>query len=171
MAGTERVRCGTPCGVVELHVGGGRVLAARLTGPGARVARGEAQTPSPQARRFVDALGRHFRGEPPALRAEELDLPACSAFRRRVYGELMKVGFGRVITYGELAARVGRPGGARAVGQALGRNPWAVFVPCHRVIAAGGRLGGFGAGPLWKARLLAHEGWTVADGKLKEADR
>ena len=169
MARTERMRCGSPCGVVELHVRDGKLLAVRLLGPRGRSE--ETHRASPDARRFAAALARHFRAEPTGVSAEDLDLSACSAFQERVYRELMKVGFGRLVTYGELAGRAGRPRAAQAVGQALGRNPWAVFVPCHRVVAAGGRPGGFGAGPEWKTRLLAHEGWTVADGTLKEADR
>jgi methylated-DNA-[protein]-cysteine S-methyltransferase len=169
MTQIERMRCETPCGVVELHVGGGKLAGVRLLGPRARA--GGPQPASRAARRFATALARCFWGAPSGIRAEELDLSACSAFQERVYRELMKVGFGRLVTYGELAARVGRPGAARAVGQAVGRNHWPVFVPCHRVVAAGGRPGGFSAGPEWKARLLAHEGWIVADGRLKEAHK
>jgi len=98
-------------------------------------------------------------------------MAGCTAFEQRVYRALLQVEFGRLITYGELAAQAGRPGAARAVGQAMGRNPWPIFVPCHRVVAAGGRVGGFSAGPEWKARLLEHEGWTMVDGRLKEAHR
>ena len=63
------------------------------------------------------------------------------------------------MTYGEMAARLGAPGSARAVGQALGRNPFALIVPCHRVVAAGGKMGGFSAngGVATKLRLLAIE--------------
>lgn len=169
MSRTERIRCGTPCGVVELHVCGSRLGAVRLLGSRARA--GDAGTASEAARRFAAALARWFRGEPCGVGVGDLDLSACTPFQQRVYRKLMKVGFGRLIAYGELAARTGRPGAARAVGQAVGANPWPLFVPCHRVVAADGRLGGFSAGLEWKARLLEHEGWTVSAGKLKEGSR
>lgn len=92
----------------------------------------------------------------------ELDMEGLSSFRIAVYKELMKVPFGEVITYGELARRIGRPGGARAVGQAMNRNPFLIIVPCHRVVASGGKdhlsLGGFGAGLDVKRMLLRLEG-------------
>ncbi|MFO8034992.1 MAG: methylated-DNA--[protein]-cysteine S-methyltransferase [Candidatus Bipolaricaulota bacterium] len=79
-------------------------------------------------------------------------------FQLQVWQELMRVPFGRVVTYGELARRVGRPNGARATGGAIGANPIPIIIPCHRVIGAGGRLGGFGAGLRWKRLLLTLEG-------------
>jgi methylated-DNA-[protein]-cysteine S-methyltransferase len=76
------------------------------------------------------------------------------------------VRFGEVVTYGELARRAGKPGAARAIGQAMGRNTLPIFVPCHRVVAADSGLGGFGAGLAWKAGLLRHEGWSVSEGRI-----
>ncbi|NIO12689.1 MAG: methylated-DNA--[protein]-cysteine S-methyltransferase, partial [Xanthomonadales bacterium] len=84
-----------------------------------------------------------------------------SDFQRRVYLRLMEVPRGEVVSYSELAELAGVPGAARAVGQALGRNPVPIFVPCHRVVRKDGRAGGFGAGMEWKRCLLAREGWTV----------
>lgn len=81
-----------------------------------------------------------------------------SDFQRRVLGELLKIPFGKTVTYGELAARAGRPGGARAVGGAVGKNPIPVIVPCHRVVASGGKLGGFSSGLSRKRWLHEHEG-------------
>ena len=80
-------------------------------------------------------------------------------FHRRVYAAARKIPPAATLTYGELAARIGAPGAARAVGQALGRNPFALIVPCHRVVAAGGKAGGFSAsgGVTTKLRLLALE--------------
>lgn len=78
-------------------------------------------------------------------------------FRRKVWEELMKVGYGHTVTYGELAERVGHGGSARAVGGAVGANPLFAIVPCHRTKAAGGRLGGFAWGVGLKARLLQME--------------
>lgn len=79
-------------------------------------------------------------------------------FQRAVWGAARAIPHGRTRTYGEIAAAVGRPGAARAVGQALGANPVPLLVPCHRVVAAGGGLGGFTGGLDLKARLLALEG-------------
>lgn len=81
-----------------------------------------------------------------------------SPFQRQVWQALTEIPFGETISYGELARRVGRPGAARAVGAANGRNPVSVVVPCHRVIGADGTLTGYGWGNDRKAWLLRHEG-------------
>jgi methylated-DNA-[protein]-cysteine S-methyltransferase len=75
-------------------------------------------------------------------------------FQRRVWAQLCEIPYGETISYGELARRVGNPNAARAVGLANGRNPVAVIVPCHRVIAADGSLGGYGGGTQRKTHLL-----------------
>ena len=85
-----------------------------------------------------------------------------SAFQQRVWEELSKVGYGETVTYGELAARVGRPGAARAVGLANARNPVSVVVPCHRVIGANGKLTGYGGGMESKRWLLELEAGVLA---------
>ncbi|HSW28839.1 MAG TPA: methylated-DNA--[protein]-cysteine S-methyltransferase [Longimicrobiales bacterium] len=90
-----------------------------------------------------------------------LDLEAVTGFQREVYDELMKVPYGRVITYGDLADAVGRAELARAVGQAVGANPVPILIPCHRVVAAEGRLGGFTGGLAIKAALLRTENVDV----------
>lgn len=90
-----------------------------------------------------------------------LDLEAATDFQREVYAELVRIPFGRVTTYGELAETVRRPEGARAVGQAVGANPIPILIPCHRVVAAEGRLGGFSAGLAVKAALLRIENVDV----------
>lgn len=88
-----------------------------------------------------------------------VDLSRVSDFERRVLRTLRTdVAFGEVIPYGELARRIGRPGAARAVGNALGKNPVAIVVPCHRVIRSDGSLGGYTGGLEFKRRLLAIEG-------------
>ena len=81
-------------------------------------------------------------------------------FHRRVYQVARTIPPGKTLTYGDVARRLGDPGAAQAVGQALGRNPFAIIVPCHRVVAAGGRIGGFSAngGAATKRRILAIEG-------------
>jgi methylated-DNA-[protein]-cysteine S-methyltransferase len=103
-------------------------------------------------------------GEPVDLGFVELDLDGVPDFQRRVYEVARTIPRGRTMTYGEVASRLGEPGSARAVGQALGRNPFAIVVPCHRVLAAGGKLGGFSArgGVSTKRRLLALEGAPAA---------
>ena len=81
-----------------------------------------------------------------------------SAFERDVWAALEEVPYGTTATYGEIAERIGRPGRARAVGAANGRNPIAIVVPCHRVIGAGGKLTGYGGGLERKRELLVLEG-------------
>lgn len=80
-----------------------------------------------------------------------------SAFQREVWEALMQIPFGETTSYGALAARIGRPGAARAVGLANATNPIALIVPCHRVIGADGRLTGYGGGLPLKRALLEHE--------------
>lgn len=108
-------------------------------------------------------LRRHLAGEPQDLASVPLDLAGVPLFARRVYDAARAVPSGATVTYGELAARLGSKGASRAVGQALGRNPFAVIVPCHRVVAGGGRMGGFSAhgGAALKDRLLRIEGGAV----------
>ncbi len=80
------------------------------------------------------------------------------SFKRQVLEVVSKIPYGQVFTYGEIAERLGNPKAVRAVGQALTANPIPIFVPCHRVIAAGGKLGGYAAGAQLKRRLLELEG-------------
>jgi len=88
-----------------------------------------------------------------------LDLEGVPPFHRRVYEVTRAIPPGEVLTYGEVARRIGEPGAARAVGQALGKNPFAPVIPCHRVLAAGGQPGGFSAegGAGTKLRMLEIE--------------
>jgi methylated-DNA-[protein]-cysteine S-methyltransferase len=89
-----------------------------------------------------------------------LDMSAVPDFDRRVYEVVRTIPPGETRTYGEVAAELGAPGAAQAVGQAMGRNPFPPIVPCHRVLAAGRRIGGFSArgGPRTKLRMLENEG-------------
>lgn len=84
--------------------------------------------------------------------------PGGTAFQRRVWAELVKIPAGTTVTYGELARRAGRPGAARAVGSAVGRNPVSIVVPCHRVVGSDGALTGYAGGLARKSFLLALEG-------------
>ena len=86
--------------------------------------------------------------------------PGGTDFQQLVWNELKRIGPGTVLSYGEVARRIGRPQAARAVGAACGANPLAIVIPCHRVVGSGGGLGGFGGGLKLKKRLLKAEGWT-----------
>jgi len=119
----------------------------------------ETSAPPPAVERARDAITALLDGGPADLSSIVLDMEGLPAFHRRVYEAARLIPPGATRTYGEVAAGIGAPGAARAVGQALGRNPFAVVVPCHRVLAAGGRTGGFSAsgGVSTKLRMLAIE--------------
>ena len=102
------------------------------------------------------ALEKYFAGQEPALDFT-LDLAVGSRFERRVWEATRRVPYGSLVSYGTLAARLGMPGGARAVGNALGRNPVPIVVPCHRVIHGDQSIGGFSSGLRWKRFLLELE--------------
>ena len=114
--------------------------------------RGNRSAQSELERQVADELKRYFTGQLKSftfpIRTEGTE------FNRRVWHELEKVPYGETISYGELAHRVGNPKAARAVGTANGRNPIPIVIPCHRVVAAGGKLGGYGGGLALKRRLL-----------------
>jgi methylated-DNA-[protein]-cysteine S-methyltransferase len=122
--------------------------------------------PPPAVAAAAGAIAAHLRGETADLSSIPLDMTAVPAFHRQVYTVARTIPSGTTWSYGQLAARAGAAGLAREVGQALGQNPFAIVVPCHRVVAAGGRTGGFSArgGVGTKLRLLALEGWC--DGPL-----
>ncbi|WP_175408040.1 methylated-DNA--[protein]-cysteine S-methyltransferase [Streptomyces sp. TRM64462] len=106
----------------------------------------------------IRMLDAYFAGEPRDVRPA-LDWSLTSGFNRQVLRELATgVPYGTLVGYGELAARVGQPGAAQAVGAAMGANPLPVVVPCHRVVESDGGLGGFGGGLETKRRLLELEG-------------
>jgi len=126
-----------------------------------------------------EALGAYFAAWPDspgpeaierlwaALLGLRVDLEGLPAFTRRVLELLREVRPGRVVTYGQLAARAGSPGAARAVGCVMARNPLPTIIPCHRVIASDGTLGGFagrtrGEALAFKESLLRYEGWVPA---------
>ncbi|MDB5692435.1 MAG: methylated-DNA--[]-cysteine S-methyltransferase family protein [Alphaproteobacteria bacterium] len=119
----------------------------------------EAAPPAPIAE-AIALVARLLAGEAADLSAIPIDLGAADDFERSVYAVARAIPRGEVRTYGEVAAAIGIPGAARAVGAALGRNPIPIIVPCHRVLAAAGRSGGFSApgGTATKFRMLAIEG-------------
>jgi methylated-DNA-[protein]-cysteine S-methyltransferase len=106
------------------------------------------------ARRELEA---YFNGVPTDF-ADLTLAPRGTPFQRRVWRHLRRIPYGSTISYGELARRLRNPKASRAVGQATGANPIPLIVPCHRVIAADGSLGGYSAGPDRKLWLLRHEG-------------
>jgi methylated-DNA-[protein]-cysteine S-methyltransferase len=111
-----------------------------------------------------DAVVAHLSGHNARLEDIALDLADVTPFRRRVYAAARRIPTGRTVTYGELATQLGTPGGSRAIGQAMGSNPCPIIVPCHRVLAAGGKAGGFSAagGTTTKACMLRIEGAETA---------
>lgn len=109
------------------------------------------------AKQLARELAAYFNGRAKRF-LTPLDTDSGTPFQREVWGELQRIPFGKTVSYGELARRVGSPRAARAVGQAVGANPIPILIPCHRVIAANGALGGFSAGLEIKRWLLHHEG-------------
>jgi methylated-DNA-[protein]-cysteine S-methyltransferase len=112
---------------------------------------------------IVHQLRAYFAGERLAFDLQ-IDFRHVSPFLRRVLAAAASVPPGQVVSYGEIARRIGQPRGSRAVGQALGRNPMPIVLPCHRVIAAGGKIGGYGGGLRMKRALLRIEGARLATG-------
>ena len=126
-----------------------------------RLPQAQEASPPPAVQTVIDDIVSLLRGEPRDLRGAELDLTGIAPFEQQVYAVARSIEPGCTLSYGEVAARCGDAGAARAVGQALGGNPFPIIVPCHRVLAAGGRSGGFSApgGIVTKLRLLQLEGW------------
>jgi methylated-DNA-[protein]-cysteine S-methyltransferase len=135
-----------------------------------RLPRARQATPPASIQAVIDDIVALLQGAPRDLRQAQLDLSGIAAFEQRVYEVARRIEPGCTLSYGEVAARCGDPAAARAVGQALGSNPFPIIVPCHRVLAAGGRSGGFSApgGTLTKLRLLQLEGWP-RDGARRDA--
>lgn len=122
--------------------------------------------PPADVQQALERIAALLRGEASDLSAIVLDMENVPPFHRRVYELARGIAPGATLSYGEVAANLGIPGSARSVGQALGRNPFAIVVPCHRVLAAGGKVGGFsaGGGIATKLRLLSIES-AIANGQ------
>jgi methylated-DNA-[protein]-cysteine S-methyltransferase len=152
----------SPIGPLALSGDDAAVTHLHLPNTGMARRAGPSRGPVPAALgRAAAQLEEYFAGERTAF-----DLPlrvAGTAFQASVWWALADIPYGETITYAELAARAGRPKAFRAVGQANGANPLAIFLPCHRVVASGGGLGGYGGGLDVKRRLLALEGVTGWD--------
>jgi len=131
----------------------------RRRAPGA-----EPGTPTPEVAEAVAAVMRYFEGEETDFSRFQLDLAGQDAFFQQIYAAARQVGWGHTTTYGTLAKHLGAgPEAARDVGQAMASNPVALIIPCHRVLAAGGKVGGFSApgGSAAKRRMLELEGVRV----------
>ncbi|MFN7163663.1 MAG: methylated-DNA--[protein]-cysteine S-methyltransferase [Hyphomonas sp.] len=140
--------------------------AARVANQGAVLVE-ETKAP-PQIAAVIAALRAFLSGAPTAFDDVALDFSGLSDFEAALYGALQSVRWGETVSYGDLARRIGADtGAARAVGVAMGRNPWPLIVPCHRVLTSEGKLGGFSApgGERTKADLLAREGVHLDGGQ------
>jgi len=121
-------------------------------------------TPPPHVASVIAAAQRYFAGEQVDFSDVRLDLDGQGEFFQRIYAALRRVGWGRTTTYGTLAKELGAgPEAARDVGEAMARNPAPLIIPCHRVLAAGGKVGGFSApgGTATKLRMLELEGVRI----------
>jgi methylated-DNA-[protein]-cysteine S-methyltransferase len=116
--------------------------------------------------RLIAGIQDHMTGRSVDFVAVAVDLTDVGPFEQQIYAAARLVLWGKTLSYGELAAQIGSPGAARAVGQALGRNPVPIVIPCHRILAKGRRIGGFSAhgGSVTKERLLALEGVRIDAG-------
>ena len=124
----------------------------------------EPGTPPPLVLEVIAAAKRYFDGEKVDFSDVRLDLDGQDGFFRQIYDAARHVGWGHTTTYGSLAKELGAgPEAAREVGQAMASNPVPLIIPCHRVLAAGGKVGGFSApgGSVAKARMLELEGVRV----------
>jgi methylated-DNA-[protein]-cysteine S-methyltransferase len=159
----------SPLGGVGIAWDGDVVVGLQLPGATAHDTRERLATRFPDAEELVppravqeviDSVDASLRGVDTDLAAVPLALDRLPRFSRDVYEVVRAIPAGETLSYGEVAEAAGSPGAARAVGQALGRNPFPIVVPCHRVLAAGGRVGGFSAtgGTALKLRMLAAEG-------------
>jgi methylated-DNA-[protein]-cysteine S-methyltransferase len=147
----------TPIGRLVLESDGDVLIGIWLPS-GTKFAAGDGHDAPPVLKDTVTQLEEYFAGE-----RTQFDVPMeldGTTFQKEVWGELSRIPYGETISYGELARRVGRPKGPRAVGQANGRNPIPIIVPCHRVLASNG-IGGYGGGLPMKRSLLAVEGVTA----------
>ncbi|TIS56752.1 methylated-DNA--[protein]-cysteine S-methyltransferase [Mesorhizobium sp.] len=125
---------------------------------------GQAARPEPQwVTELIASIKAYAAGEDVDFSAVPVDLAGVDDFRLAIYDAARKLAFGETTTYGELARRAGHAGLARETGAALGANPVPLVIPCHRILAAGGKIGGFSApgGSTTKEKMLAMEGVRV----------
>ncbi len=162
----------TPIGTCGLTWGPAGIAGLQLpestpAGTRARVKRrwpaAEERAPTPEMQRVIDRVLALLAGEAVDLSDVPLDFGAAPEFHRRAYAIARTIPHGQTMTYGEIAKRLGVPHESREVGQAMGRNPIAIIMPCHRVLGADGKMGGFSAngGVATKRRILEIEGATA----------
>jgi methylated-DNA-[protein]-cysteine S-methyltransferase len=147
---------------VQLPEGDERAARARMR---RRLPNAPEIAPPPFVETAIAGIRALIGGEKRDLADVPVDMEALSGFAREVYAVARAIPPGETRTYGEIAARLGEPGAARAVGEAMGQNPFPIVVPCHRVLAAGGKLGGFSAhgGAATKLCLLQIEGAAIGE--------
>jgi len=129
-------------------------------------------TPTPHISRVIDAATRYFAGEAIDFSGVTVDLAGQEEFFQQVYDAVRQIGWGQTTTYGTVAKALGGgPEAARDVGQAMARNPVPLIIPCHRVLAAGGKVGGFSApgGAVAKQRMLELEGVQVTPAQPQQS--
>lgn len=141
----------SPLGVIEIVASSGGIISVGFV----KKKRTSVRAENPLLRECVRELKQYFKGS--RERFQVPVHPEGTEFQRRVWRQLMKVPFGERVSYGDLAAGVGRKKAGRAVGQANARNPIAIIVPCHRVIGTDGGLVGYGGGLWRKGWLLEHK--------------
>jgi methylated-DNA-[protein]-cysteine S-methyltransferase len=165
----------TAIGLCAMAWGKGGIVGVQLPAAEAAATRVRVARRFPEAEEILAPPGvdlavrdivRLLAGEARDLTRITLDMSAVPEFHGRVYAIARTIMAGETMTYGEVARRMGDPGAARAVGAALGQNPFAIVVPCHRVLAANGKTGGFSAsgGVVTKLRLLTIERARTSDG-------
>lgn len=155
-------RLRTPIGPLHLAASGKGLLRVSFTDDSAAFLeeldrRAQLVEDHESMRPYRQQLTDYFRGERKRF-SIPVDLAAATAFQQRVLSTIAKIPAGSVRSYGQIAAAIGKPKAARAVGQALGSNPVPIVLPCHRVVASDGSLGGYTGGLDRKRRLLALEG-------------
>lgn len=146
----------SPIGLLEI-----RADQRKLRGVNLVTEAGEA-APNEVTQRAIDQLSEYFDGKRTDFSL--FFIPMGTEFQREVWMKLAEIPYGKVVTYGQLAAAIGQPTACRAVAQAVGQNPFLILLPCHRVVAADG-LGGFSAGTEAKRKLLAVEGVEFSEKK------
>src|SRR5687768_1408278 len=135
-----------PCGIAWSEKGVTRVALQGLGAAGAALGPVVASSEAPPwVRDAMELIALHLGGNPQDLTVIPIDMEGLPPFFQRVYEAARGIRSGETLSYAELAQKAGSPKAFRAVGQALGKNPFCIVVPCHRVLAAGGKLGGFSA--------------------------
>lgn len=137
--------------------------------PGQPPAEGLAEGETPLLRQAALELGEYFD-----RRRKHFTVPLCptgTPFQQSVWAALREIPYGQTVCYGDIAAKIGRPAAARAVGQANGANLLPIFIPCHRVIASGGSLGGYSLGLDVKCALLRLEDAAIMQGRWRADGR